>query len=119
VCSSDLDTSGMGARVYIPVWNSGTTTSAVAWGLPNAFGLYDVAGNGWKWCNDWFTLDYYASSPSTNPKGPATGNSRALRGGAWVGSQFVLEDYYKSATRGNQNPGQPSEYLGFTCARTK
>ena len=112
------DTTGIGARVYFPVYNSGTTTTAVASGLANAYGLYDVAGNGWKWCNDWFHQPY-GSSAATNPKGPATGTSRVLRGGAWVGSMFILQDYYKSANRGNLSPSVILNYCGLCCAMTK
>jgi formylglycine-generating enzyme required for sulfatase activity len=112
------DTTGIGARVYFPVYNSGTTTTAVASNLANAYGLYDVAGNGWKWCNDWFHQPY-SSSAATNPKGPATGTSRVLRGGAWVGSMFILQDYYKSANRGNLSPTVIMNYCGLCCAMTK
>jgi formylglycine-generating enzyme required for sulfatase activity len=112
------DTTGIGARVYFPVYNSGTTTTSVASGLANAYGLYDVAGNGWKWCNDWFQQPY-GSGAVTNPKGPVTGVSRALRGGAWVGSMFILQDYYKSANRGNLGPTSVMNYCGLCCAMTR
>src|SRR5262249_15622705 len=48
---------------------------------PNAFGLYDVHGNVWEWCEDWFDEDYYAKSPPKNPSGPDDGSFRVLRGG--------------------------------------
>jgi formylglycine-generating enzyme required for sulfatase activity len=50
----------------------------------NAFGLYDVHGNVWEWCHDYYGEDYYKQSPEKNPRGPASGFSRVLRGGSWL-----------------------------------
>jgi len=50
---------------------------------PNAWGLHDMHGNVWQWCNDWYDEAYYASSPKESPRGPAEGKQRVLRGGAW------------------------------------
>jgi formylglycine-generating enzyme required for sulfatase activity len=58
-------------------------TRPVGQKLPNAWGLYDIHGNVWQWCNDWYAEGYYTESPNDNPKGPATGKQRVLRGGAW------------------------------------
>jgi len=51
--------------------------------LPNAFGLYDVIGNVWQWCADWFGDSYYERSPAEDPAGPGTGEFRVIRGGSW------------------------------------
>lgn len=52
--------------------------------MANGYGLYDVGGNGWEWCNDWWEIGYYLISPYDNPTGPSSGLERALRGGSWA-----------------------------------
>jgi len=63
--------------------NCGQQTRPVAQKRPNAWGLYDMCGNVWEWCNDRYGSGYYANSPIDDPTGPASGSTRMLRGGSW------------------------------------
>jgi len=99
-----------GLDVYCWYWNNSDERShPVGTKKANAWGLYDMHGNVWEWCQDWYGEDYYAKSPSADPQGPASGAFRVLRGGGWYGgAQFC-----RSADRCGLNPGFRDYGLGF------
>jgi len=72
-------------RGHHPTWNDGVFpyTSPGGSFATNSYGLYDIAGNVYEWCNDWDSSSYYSSSPTINPTGPTSGTYRVLRGGGW------------------------------------
>ena len=65
--------------------NAGGQTHPVGQKPANAWGLYDMHGNVWEWCQDWYDKDYYANSPMDDPSGPLGGSVRVVRGGSWYG----------------------------------
>lgn len=82
--------------------------------LPNGYGLFDMAGNVWEWCADWFDEDFYARSPGANPSGPAAGTERVLRGGSWMCSENYCSNY-RVAARSHATPDSGLNNLGFRC----
>ena len=87
------DTNGMGARTWSG-YNSGGTTHPVATKLANIFGLYDMTGNIWQWCNDWYGT--YTAGAATDPSGASTGTYRVRRGGSEVSGDDVIRSAYRS-----------------------
>ncbi len=80
---------------------------------PNALGLYNMSGNVWEWCWNWFDSGYYNASPAVNPKGPASGADRVLRGGSWDASAIDC----RVASRHYSAPNRSINYYGFRMVK--
>jgi formylglycine-generating enzyme required for sulfatase activity len=115
---------GYGAH-YDPV--SATNLSCYAWfrpdadnrthrvgeKKPNLWGLYDMEGNLWEWCEDWYAPDYYSRSPQTDPVNSALAAERVFRGGSW----FLDWRNLRAACRSGNLPDFKSQYVGFRLVR--
>jgi sulfatase modifying factor 1 len=88
--------------------NSGSKTHPVAQKKPNELGLYDMSGNVFEWCSDWYDEGYYSGSPQTDPQGSNLGKYRVLRGG-W----FDFDHFCRVAVRDGDNPDGRNGDLGF------
>jgi formylglycine-generating enzyme required for sulfatase activity len=106
-CFGD-DESGLGEYAWYGP-NSDNKTHPVGEKKPNAWGLYDMHGNVWEWCRDWYDIGYYAKSPTDDPTGPDKGWWRAQRGGGWVPPAKLL----RSANRGHNGPASHGSAQGL------
>jgi len=107
-----------GSRIDRVAWydgNSGRRTHRVGTKSPNGLGLYDMSGNVWEWCYDWF--GDYPSGHVTDPKGPPAGLYRVRRGGSWCNDATNCRSANRSANRSYGPAGNRSDILGFRLAR--
>ena len=81
---------------------------------PNGWGLFETAGNVWEWTADWHLKDYYARSPSTDPRGPASGQHRVVRGGAWITRSTA---HLRTSSRVSQETNRRYRSIGMRCVR--
>jgi formylglycine-generating enzyme required for sulfatase activity len=119
--------SGLKELNSMDIWNSdrdnykkrltanGCQPRAVGQKKPNKWGLFDMQGNVWEWCSDWYDADYYLSSPEENPQGPDNGSQKINRGGSWY-SQI---DRCQIFNRSKDAPNTRLYNLGFRLVRTK
>ena len=97
---------------FDPTWNDGIEPyiSPVGSFAANGYGLYDMVGNVWDWCNDWYSSSYYSSSPTNNPTGPTGPLSyRVLRGGSW----YSHAHHCRASCRGYYSPDTRYDNVGF------
>jgi formylglycine-generating enzyme required for sulfatase activity len=94
--------------------NSGERTHPVGEKKPNAWGLYDMHGNVYQWCSDWYGENFYLNGHTNNPAGPKHGTCRVVRGGCWA--HFSLD--CRAANRGSREPSYRSSYIGFRVVCT-
>ncbi len=110
--SYDLSNTGLN-----PIFNDGVApaTSPVGYFAANGYGLYDLAGNVYEWCSDWYSATYYASSLGTDPRGPASSpdGTRVSRGGSWGNLAFAS----RCSARMPFKPSYAGNDAGFRCVR--
>jgi formylglycine-generating enzyme required for sulfatase activity len=92
--------------------NSGNKTHSVGGKKPNELGLYDMSGNVWEWCLDWYDENYYGRAPDTDPVNTAEATCRVARGGGWSDSAWGV----RSAIRYGLGPGDIGNSWGFRLA---
>jgi formylglycine-generating enzyme required for sulfatase activity len=94
------------------LYANGNGPHPVAQKAPNAWKLYDMLGNVWQWVEDWYSETYYRLDERTDPRGPAEGEYRGLRGGSW----FVAAWDVRAVLRYARSPGNRNNDFGFRCA---
>ena len=109
------DASELGRHAWFDDNSQDRTHPVGGGGTENPFGFYDMHGNVWEWCWDWWGSDYYKNtSSSVDPNGPETGHARVIRGGSGSNGSRTL----RSARRFLSAPANRNNILGFRLART-
>jgi formylglycine-generating enzyme required for sulfatase activity len=114
----NLRYSGCNEEIELPdyAWyssNTSTQSHEVGTKFPNQVNVYDMSGNVWEWCNDWYDSSYYSSSPINNPPGPASNSNRVLRGGSWNEGASDCRVAYRKYS----DPSGSYNHFGFRIVR--
>ncbi len=97
--------------------NRGSETTCPVYGYPrgvSGYGCYNMSGNVWEWCEDWYDSGYYTKGPSRNPRGPEGGSHRVYRGGGWSG----VASHCRASFRDRIVPGNRIDDRGFRLVRS-